>query len=97
MPSPHQELLTACAVGNIVKVRDAISSLHQSGITDVPIQRMALKAAENGHAAIIELCINKGLDVNEDWEVAGDMLINAVWEKQVGLPGSFEFILPGTL
>lgn len=26
-----------------------------------------------------------GLDVNEDFETAGDMLINAVWEQKVGL------------
>ena len=26
---------------------------------------------------------NGGLDINEDWETAGDMLINAVWQLQV--------------
>ncbi|KAL8762174.1 MAG: hypothetical protein Q9184_001771 [Pyrenodesmia sp. 2 TL-2023] len=87
MASQHQELLKACADGDIVKVRDAISSLRQSGKTDVPIEEMALEAAENGHAAVIEICINEGLDTNDDWEVAGDMLINAVWEKKFGRPG----------
>ena len=95
MPSLHQELLSACADGDIVKVRDAISSLRQSGTTDVPIVKMAQEAAENGHAAIIEICINEGLDINEDWEIAEDMLINAVWERKVGHPGSFEVIVSG--
>lgn len=96
MASQHQELLTACADGDIIKVRDAISSLRQPGTTDVPVEEMAREAAEKGHAAVIEICINEELDINDSWEVAGDMLINAVWEKKVGCPGPFDIIVPGT-
>lgn len=31
-----------------------------------------------------------GLNVNEDWELAGDMLINAVWERNVRFTFRFQ-------
>lgn len=35
---------------------------------------------------VIKILITKGgHDINEDWEMAGDLLINAVWELKVSL------------
>lgn len=34
------------------------------------------------------------MDVNADWEGAGDMLINAVWETKVGRPLLFPVTVP---
>ena len=107
----QQQLLTACADGDIPTVRHILSTLRPSAAQDTPLKAMALKAAEYGHADILELCIDlgadvsdlkledaeasdevlkvlitkAGLDVNQDWETGGDMLINAVWERKVGL------------
>ncbi|KAL8908083.1 MAG: hypothetical protein Q9171_005601 [Xanthocarpia ochracea] len=104
----QQQLLTACADGDIPTVRHVLSTLPPSAAQDIPLKAMALKAAENGHADILELCIDQGadvsdlkleaaeasdqvlkvlitkagLDVNQDWETGGDMLINAVWERK---------------
>ncbi|KAL8680468.1 MAG: hypothetical protein Q9186_003366 [Xanthomendoza sp. 1 TL-2023] len=85
MSSSHQQLLSACAQGNIAKVRELIAAIQISTSKSVPFAAMAHQAAETGHVDILQICIDEGgLDVNEDWETAGDMLINAVWELKHG-------------
>ena len=108
MSKDHEELLTASAKGDIDKVREILASIHRQGEENAPLDKMALAAAENNHADILELCIDEGADVsdlslddldfpdvikllitkgghdiNEDWETAGDLLINAIWELKV--------------
>ncbi|KAL8684963.1 MAG: hypothetical protein Q9218_008052, partial [Villophora microphyllina] len=108
MSTPDQELLTACAQGDITKVRELISTMQTPSNEEASLKSMALKAAEHGHADILTLCIDEGadvsrmdledyfeyeevlevlvtrggIDVNEDFEHAGDALINAIWEMK---------------
>lgn len=108
MSKVHEDLLTACANGNIEKVRELLASVHRLREEDPPLDKMALTSAGKNHADVLELCIDEGADVsdfslddlefpdvikmlitkgghdiNEDWETAGNLLINAVWELKV--------------
>ena len=109
MSSQHNQLLTACADGNLERLQE----LHST--QDASFEAMMLKPAEKGHFHIVQYCLEHGaqvsedviteaseqpevfkilvtlggLDVNHDFETAGDMLINAVWEGNVRFAAVF--------
>lgn len=109
MASQHDEILAACAAGDLERVREIYPAIS-SAENNVPLDAMILKAAEKNQYETVRYCLEKGakvsplvvdeasefpevfkvlvtdggLDVNEDFETAGDMLINAVWEQKVG-------------
>lgn len=107
MSSLHDELLSACADGNLGRVRELYET--SSAEDRAPLDDMMLRAAEKGQATVVRYCLEQGakasdqvvseatefpevfkvlvtageIDVNYDFETAGDMLINAVWEGKV--------------
>lgn len=109
MSSQNDEILAACAAGDLERVREIYETIS-SAQGNVPLDAMILKAAEKNQYETVRYCLEKGakvsplvideasefpevfkvlvtvggLDVNEDFETAGDMLINAVWEQKVG-------------
>lgn len=53
-------LLAACAAGDLERVRELYHNTFSDSDEDALLNAMTLKAAENGHAEVVRFCLERG-------------------------------------